>query len=200
MTEVGEGRLYLVTPAEYATLYDGGAKDGTVTSNGVTYAWDDNAVYAQIPQFGTGLDLDENYLITLAAATEFSLGGVMAAVPWDATATLPVQINESGAMYVDALSTAAAAASFISAVTAYSGTSKTLSLAVTKNGATTNVTVPYATNAMYGTDSSGQSDENPISSEYIHRPGPGSTYTDEAYAVYVPEQSAETLTNASPKE
>src|SRR5574344_883575 len=168
MTEVGEGRLYLVTPAEYATLYDGGAKDGTVTSNGVTYAWDDNAVYAQIPQFGTGLDLDENYLITLAAATEFSLGGVMAAVPWDATATLPVQINESGAMYVDALSTAAAAASFISAVTAYSGTSKTLSLAVTKDGVTTNVTIPYATNAMYGTDSSGQSDENPISYEYIH--------------------------------
>jgi hypothetical protein len=67
------------------------------------------------------------------------------------------------------------------------------SLTYTINGVASSLTVPYATNAMYGTDSSGQSDERAISYEYLHKPA-GTNVTTETYAAYVPEQSADAMT------
>lgn len=42
---VYQKKIYYVTQTQYNTLYNNGAKDGTITVSGVTYTWDNNATY-----------------------------------------------------------------------------------------------------------------------------------------------------------
>jgi hypothetical protein len=94
-----ENKIYYISRANYEALYDGGAKDGTVTKAGASYGWDASAYYVLSPElYGTGIS-SSNGVVTIVTANAQSLGGVKVGFVTTGT-NYAVQLDSDGNAFV----------------------------------------------------------------------------------------------------